>query len=606
MPSHKTTGLPVAIHSDLMRDIMATMLSYQELEQRVKDLEEELQHFKKIEKENIADPITDHRWSQQELVGSLEQYRQTLDAMGDPIHVVTKNLEIVLFNRVFNEWNEKLGLETDVIGKNIFDVFPFLPDRIRTEYQQVFESGKVLVTEERSVLEGQEIVTHTRKIPVFEEGRVVRVLTVVYDITERWLREKALSESEARYRDLVGLSPDPIVILQDNRYQFVNAAFEEVFGYSQQDVDNGVSFFDLVQESDKEAVSKRYKKRLMGKNLPKTYRIDLVSKDGTRIPCETSAALIQYQGRPADLVIIRDLGERREAEKRLKRKVAELDTLINNIPDMAWIKDADSRFIAVNSAFCAAVDMSPEMLIGHTCEVCFGQEKAVQFREDDLQVMKSGKQTVLEERIADSREHEIWLETIKSPIQDASGNVVGTVGIARDITKRKKAEEKLRKAHETLEKAVQKRTSQLQEANERLEKLNTGLHVLIEHRQQEMRRLEENVVENVTKLITPYIEKIDKRRMGSQNKAYLEVIIQGLTEIVSPFSNTLSSKHTVLTPTEIRVSDLVRQGKTSKEIASLLNVSANAITVHRYNIRRKLGLLNKKVNLRSYLQSLSP
>ena len=585
---------------------MPTMPSYQELEQRVKDLEEGLQQFKKIEKESIADHITDHRWAQQELVGFLEQYRQTLDAMGDPIHVVTKNLEIVLFNRAFNKWNEKLGLETDVIGKSIFTVFPFLPDSIRTEYQQVFESGEVLVTEETSVLEGQEIVTHTRKIPVFEEGRVVRVLTVVYDITERWLREEEIRESEARYRSLVGLSPDPIVILQDDRYRFVNSAFTEVFGYSQQDVDNGLSFFELVQESDKEAVSKQYKKRLEGENLPKTFRIDLVSKDRTRIPCETSAALIQYQGRPADLVIIRDISERKEVEERLQRKVAELDTLINNIPDMAWIKDADSRFIAVNRAFCAAVDMPTNMLIGKTCTVCFGKEKAVQFREDDLQVMKSGRPTVIEEKIADSQKNEVWLETIKSPIQDASNNVVGTVGIARDITKRKKAEGQLRKAHESLEEEVKKRTSQLQEANERLEKLNTGLHVLIEHRQQEMQRLEENVMENVTKLITPYIEKIDKRRMGSQNQAYLEVIIQGLQEIVSPFSNTLSSKHSVLTPTEIRVADLVRQGKTSKEIASLLSVSANAITVHRYNIRRKLGLLNKKVNLRSYLQSISP
>jgi DNA-binding CsgD family transcriptional regulator len=112
-------------------------------------------------------------------------------------------------------------------------------------------------------------------------------------------------------------------------------------------------------------------------------------------------------------------------------------------------------------------------------------------------------------------------------------------------------------------------------------------------------------MENVTKLITPYIEKMDKRRMGSQNIAYLEVIASGLKELVSPFAKTLSSKQSVLSPTEIRVAELVRQGKTSKEIATLLSVSANAITVHRYNIRRKLGLLNKKVNLRSYLQSLS-
>ena len=92
--------------------------------------------------------------------------------------------------------------------------------------------------------------------------------------------------------------------------------------------------------------------------------------------------------------------------------------------------------------------------------------------------------------------------------------------------------------------------------------------------------------------------------MGSKNRAYLDVITTGLKELVSPFASALSAKEVVLTPTEIQVADLIRQGKTSKEIAALMNVSANAITVHRYNMIRKLGLLHKKVNLRSYLQSL--
>ena len=151
---------------------------------------------------------------------------------------------------------------------------------------------------------------------------------------------------------------------------------------------------------------------------------------------------------------------------------------------------------------------------------------------------------------------------------------------------------------------MRERTSELKEANERLEKVNTGLQVLIEHRQEEMRRLQKNIMDNVNKLITPYLEKMDKRRMGSKNRAYLDVITTGLKELVSPFASALSSKEIVLTPTEIQVADLIRQGKTSKEIAALMNVSANAITVHRYNMRKKLGLLNKKVNLRSYLQSL--
>jgi PAS domain S-box-containing protein len=158
----------------------------------------------------------------------------------------------------------------------------------------------------------------------------------------------------------------------------------------------------------------------------------------------------------------------KRAKKTLERKITELDSFINNIPDMAWIKDATSRFIAVNSAFGRAVGMVPESLIHQTCEVCFGKEEAKKFQEDDLKVMKGGRQQVIEEKIIDSQNNELWLETVKSPILDHSGRAIGTVGISRNITKRKRAEETLRQAHDELERIVKKRTADLEKANEQL------------------------------------------------------------------------------------------------------------------------------------------
>jgi len=133
-------------------------------------------------------------------------------------------------------------------------------------------------------------------------------------------------------------------------------------------------------------------------------------------------------------------------EEELKRKITELNSFINNVPAMAWLKDAESRFIAVNREFGEAVGMNPESLINQTCEVCFGKEEAKKFREDDQKVMKSTKRVIIEEKITDSQKNEIWLETIKSPIFDESGKVLGTVGIARDITEHKQAEEGLRES----------------------------------------------------------------------------------------------------------------------------------------------------------------
>lgn len=114
-----------------------------------------------------------------------------------------------------------------------------------------------------------------------------------------------------------------------------------------------------------------------------------------------------------------------------------INSFINNISDMAWAKDVDSRFILVNKAFCEAVGMNADSLIGNTCEACFTKEEAEKFRKDDIEVMKGGKKRVIQEMILDSQKNEIWLETTKSPMLDESGNIIGTVAVSRNITERK-------------------------------------------------------------------------------------------------------------------------------------------------------------------------
>jgi len=138
-------------------------------------------------------------------------------------------------------------------------------------------------------------------------------------------REKR--ESEEKYRNLVDLSPDPIVILQDDQYQFVNSAFTKLFGYDRHEVENGLSFFDLVQEKDKELIRRQREDYIKGKSISKTYRINLLTKNGELVNCETSTARISYKDKPADLVIIRDITGRKRAEERMKRYREQLSIL---------------------------------------------------------------------------------------------------------------------------------------------------------------------------------------------------------------------------------------------------------------------------------------
>ena len=125
------------------------------------------------------------------------QLRETLDAMGDAIHVIDKDRRIVLINKAFMRWLKELALDEKPVGKAFREVFPFLPAKVDKEYQKVFQTGKTLVTEEKTNIGEREIFTETRKIPILEGDEVVQVATVVRNITEH---KKAEKIQEALYK----------------------------------------------------------------------------------------------------------------------------------------------------------------------------------------------------------------------------------------------------------------------------------------------------------------------------------------------------------------------------------------------------------------------
>jgi PAS domain S-box-containing protein len=137
------------------------------------------------------------------------------------------------------------------------------------------------------------------------------------------------------------------------------------------------------------------------------------------------------------LCVSRDVTQREKNRTEIENKNALMATFVNNIPDMAWVKDRNSNFIVANKAFCDTVGMAHEYLVNNTCDVCFG-ELATKFKADDRAVMESKTQKRIEESIIDGNRKVVWLETIKSPLRDGAGEIVGTVGIARDITERKR------------------------------------------------------------------------------------------------------------------------------------------------------------------------
>ncbi|MBW2195862.1 MAG: PAS domain-containing protein [Deltaproteobacteria bacterium] len=179
------------------------------------------------------------------------------------------------------------------------------------------------------------------------------------------------------------------------------------------------------------------------------------------------------------------------------------------------------------------------------------------------------------------------------PVFDKAGNVIFLIPEGYDVTERKQVEE-----------ALKAKEAELRAKTKNLEEVNTALRVLLKERERDKKDIEERVSSNVKALVLPYVEKLRKSTLGPNQMSYVDILGSNLKEIVSPFSQKLSSKYLALTPTEIRVANLVKDGKTTKEIAQFMNLSRKTIETYRDNIRKKLGLKHKKVNLRTYLSSL--
>jgi DNA-binding NarL/FixJ family response regulator len=159
---------------------------------------------------------------------------------------------------------------------------------------------------------------------------------------------------------------------------------------------------------------------------------------------------------------------------------------------------------------------------------------------------------------------------------------------------RKKAEDELKQS----EKELQFKSKILEEAN-------IALKVLLKHREEDRSAMEENILSNVRKLVLPSIDKLKTLKLTEMQMEHIEIIENHLKEIVSPFLHNLTTVHYNLTPREIQIATLIKEGKTTKEMTEYLNISATAVDFHRKNIRFKLGIKNEKTNLRSLLLSMS-
>ena len=326
----------------------------------------------------------------------------------------------------------------------------------------------------------------------------------------------------------------------------------------------------------------------------------------------------------------RELTEREKTEKSLRQSEQRYRSLLESSPDPVVVYNMQGFATYVNPAFEQTFGFSRKELLGK--QIDFVPDESWPETRAAIESMLSGDKIHLFETRRLTKSGQVLDVQLSSTIyHDSDGRPTGNIVTLRDISVLKKVEQKLHEYQNRLEDLVKERTVELARTNEKLAmeiedrkraekslrqrevelqaqsqhlgEVNTALKVLLKQREEDKTELAENVWSNVKQLIRPYLERLQKSRLTTEQQTLASIVQSNLDNVLSPLISKLTTTRLNLTPTEIRVANLVKEGRTNKEIAELLCVSKNTILFHRYNIRSKLGIKNKKVNLRSHLLS---
>jgi PAS domain S-box-containing protein len=299
------------------------------------------------------------------------------------------------------------------------------------------------------------------------------------------------------------------------------------------------------------------------------------------------------QGRPLSILEInRDITMRTQAEQAIMESEERYRRLFEDDLTGDYLATPQGRIIACNPSFLEIFGLaSQEEALGINLASLYpGAEDFARFVD-----LVEKKRRLEHYQCPRRRRDGSLFHVVENVVGefDALGRLLRIKGYLFDDTARKLGEEALiRKDREI--------TLQLK----KIEKLNAALTTLLERRDQESRQKEEDILFTVEKLVLPHLHDLKATHLDDDQRVHIEVIEGNLKNITSAFARHLATWKTKLTPSEIKVADLIRQGKNSKEVASLLCISSHAVAFHRANLRAKLGLRSTGGNLASHLRHL--
>lgn len=553
--------------------------------------------------EHIAAAIY-HKHVDEALHGSEERFRTIIESARDAIFIKDLEGRYSLVNPSMEKLIKRSSAE--IIGKTDYDLYDYAFAAQSEEADRKVLIGEEVVEMRTITHTGSTQYLHVEKVPMRNsEHEIIGICGIVRDETARRISEEALNESRQRLSVLMKNLPGMAYRCHfdgELKMVYVSDGSMKLSGFAPSYFLRAESnaHFDVIHQNDRDKVRETIMSAIHNNELYQIeYRINTAQGD-TKWVWEQGRA-VEYDN---DLPVfvegfLTDISEYKLTQAQLNKTYNLLIAAIEQLPAGVIIADAENVNIRMaNSAAMKIRGPSKLPLINiHAAlhpdrwrmhfpdgSICFPEElplsRAIMFGETVSNMELIVKRESGEER---------WISASSVPVMDRNGEIVAGIVVFPDITERKQMEEELLRTNQ-----------QLRSDQKTLRDKNIALRELLGQIDREKEVIERHIQANIDNVVTPIVRALQQGPL-TNTKEQLDVLSSCLEDIVSPFVSNLQHQFSKLTPRELEICNLIKKSHSSKEIASVLNISIETVHQQRKIIRRKLGLTNSLVNLTSYL-----